>query len=104
MGFRRTPPILTPEIDLGRPVDRAETSAEAALIASLQSIMVEQPDVPAAPRHTRMWRAAPHDDSRNECPSTNSCGYCEYCRNGDLVSCKNQALTGVQVDGVDAVF
>ncbi|MDB5576560.1 MAG: alcohol dehydrogenase [Bradyrhizobium sp.] len=28
-----------------------------------------------------------------------SCGYCEYCRDGDLVNCKNQAFTGVQHDG-----
>ena len=28
-----------------------------------------------------------------------SCGYCEYCRRGDLVSCKNQEFVGVQHDG-----
>jgi alcohol dehydrogenase, propanol-preferring len=28
-----------------------------------------------------------------------SCGYCEYCRDGDLVNCANQAYTGVQHDG-----
>lgn len=28
-----------------------------------------------------------------------SCGYCEYCRDGDLVNCTNQAYTGVQHDG-----
>ena len=28
-----------------------------------------------------------------------SCGYCEYCRDGDLVNCPNQAYTGVQHDG-----
>jgi len=28
-----------------------------------------------------------------------SCGYCEYCRNGDLVNCVNQGYTGVQRDG-----
>ena len=28
-----------------------------------------------------------------------SCGYCEYCRDGDLVNCVNQAFTGVQHDG-----
>jgi propanol-preferring alcohol dehydrogenase len=28
-----------------------------------------------------------------------SCGYCEFCRNGDLVGCQNQSYTGVQVDG-----
>src|SRR5467141_3988364 len=28
-----------------------------------------------------------------------SCGYCEYCRDGDLVNCKNQNYTGVQQDG-----
>jgi Alcohol dehydrogenase GroES-like domain len=28
-----------------------------------------------------------------------SCGYCEFCRNGDLVSCQNQAFTGVHHDG-----
>src|ERR1700721_1685052 len=28
-----------------------------------------------------------------------SCGYCEYCRDGDLVNCTNQAFTGVQHDG-----
>src|SRR6202166_472846 len=28
-----------------------------------------------------------------------SCGYCEYCRDGDLVNCINQGYTGVQHDG-----
>src|SRR6202167_1713017 len=28
-----------------------------------------------------------------------SCGYCEYCRDGDLVNCKYQGYTGVQHDG-----
>src|SRR6202044_782237 len=28
-----------------------------------------------------------------------SCGYCDYCRDGDLVNCKNQSYTGVQHDG-----
>ena len=28
-----------------------------------------------------------------------SCGYCEFCRNGDLVNCRNQAFTGVHSDG-----
>jgi alcohol dehydrogenase, propanol-preferring len=28
-----------------------------------------------------------------------SCGHCLPCRNGDLVSCQNQAYTGVQYDG-----
>jgi propanol-preferring alcohol dehydrogenase len=28
-----------------------------------------------------------------------SCGHCEFCRNGDLVGCQNQAFTGVQIDG-----
>src|SRR5580692_9209568 len=28
-----------------------------------------------------------------------SCGYCGYCRDGDLVNCTNQAYTGVQHDG-----
>jgi D-arabinose 1-dehydrogenase-like Zn-dependent alcohol dehydrogenase len=28
-----------------------------------------------------------------------SCGYCEFCRNGDLVGCQNQPYTGVHVDG-----
>ena len=27
------------------------------------------------------------------------CGYCEFCRNGELVNCKNQGYTGVQQDG-----
>lgn len=27
------------------------------------------------------------------------CGYCEFCRNGDLVNCKNQEFTGVHRDG-----
>lgn len=27
------------------------------------------------------------------------CGFCEYCRNGDLVGCQNQPYTGVHVDG-----
>jgi alcohol dehydrogenase, propanol-preferring len=28
-----------------------------------------------------------------------SCGYCEFCRNGDLVNCRNQEYTGVHNDG-----
>jgi propanol-preferring alcohol dehydrogenase len=28
-----------------------------------------------------------------------NCGYCEYCRDGDLVNCRNQGYTGVQRDG-----
>jgi alcohol dehydrogenase, propanol-preferring len=28
-----------------------------------------------------------------------SCGYCESCRNGDLVNCQNQEYTGVHHDG-----
>jgi propanol-preferring alcohol dehydrogenase len=28
-----------------------------------------------------------------------SCGHCEFCRDGDLVNCKNQGFTGVQHDG-----
>jgi propanol-preferring alcohol dehydrogenase len=28
-----------------------------------------------------------------------SCGYCEFCRNGDLVSCRNQGYTGIHRDG-----
>src|SRR5262244_1807350 len=28
-----------------------------------------------------------------------SCGYCEFCRNGDLVNCRNQEYTGIQHDG-----
>ena len=28
-----------------------------------------------------------------------SCGHCEFCRNGDLVNCQNQAFTGIQHDG-----
>lgn len=28
-----------------------------------------------------------------------SCGYCEFCRNGDLVNCRNQEFTGIQRDG-----
>ena len=28
-----------------------------------------------------------------------SCGYCVYCRDGDLVNCINQGYTGVQHDG-----
>src|SRR5258708_3250178 len=28
-----------------------------------------------------------------------SCGYCVYCRDGDLVNCTNQGYTGVQHDG-----
>lgn len=27
------------------------------------------------------------------------CGYCEFCRNGDLVNCRNQEFTGVHHDG-----
>jgi alcohol dehydrogenase, propanol-preferring len=28
-----------------------------------------------------------------------SCGYCAYCRVGDLVNCKNQGFTGIHSDG-----
>jgi propanol-preferring alcohol dehydrogenase len=28
-----------------------------------------------------------------------SCGYCEFCRNGDLVNCRNQEYTGIHHDG-----
>ena len=28
-----------------------------------------------------------------------SCGHCEFCRNGDLVNCRNQEFTGIQRDG-----
>ena len=28
-----------------------------------------------------------------------SCGYCEFCRNGDLVNCRNQEYTGIHIDG-----
>src|SRR5215469_13259828 len=28
-----------------------------------------------------------------------SCGYCEFCRNGDLVNCLNQEYTGIHSDG-----
>src|SRR6201987_2347258 len=28
-----------------------------------------------------------------------SCGYCEFCRNGDLVNCRNQGYTGIHSDG-----
>src|SRR5262244_1997921 len=28
-----------------------------------------------------------------------SCGYCEFCRNGDLVNCRNQGYTGIDSDG-----
>jgi propanol-preferring alcohol dehydrogenase len=28
-----------------------------------------------------------------------SCGYCEFCRNGDLVNCRNQEFTGIHSDG-----
>lgn len=28
-----------------------------------------------------------------------SCGYCEFCRNGDLVNCRNQGFTGIHRDG-----
>ena len=28
-----------------------------------------------------------------------SCGYCEYCREGDLVNCRNQEFTGIHRDG-----
>jgi alcohol dehydrogenase, propanol-preferring len=27
------------------------------------------------------------------------CGYCEFCRNGDLVNCRNQEYTGIDHDG-----
>jgi propanol-preferring alcohol dehydrogenase len=28
-----------------------------------------------------------------------SCGYCEFCRHGDLVNCRNQEYTGIHYDG-----
>ena len=28
-----------------------------------------------------------------------SCGYCEFCRDGDLVNCRNQGFTGIHRDG-----
>src|SRR5215510_13045544 len=28
-----------------------------------------------------------------------SCGYCEFCRSGDLVNCRNQEYTGIHRDG-----
>lgn len=28
-----------------------------------------------------------------------SCGYCEFCRRGDLINCKNQVLSGIHYDG-----
>jgi propanol-preferring alcohol dehydrogenase len=28
-----------------------------------------------------------------------SCGYCEFCRNGDLVNCRNQEFAGIHDDG-----
>src|SRR5215471_19342098 len=28
-----------------------------------------------------------------------SCGYCEFCRDGDLVSCRNQEYSGIHHDG-----
>ncbi|HTD14933.1 MAG TPA: alcohol dehydrogenase catalytic domain-containing protein, partial [Chthoniobacterales bacterium] len=28
-----------------------------------------------------------------------SCGYCEFCRNGDLVNCRNQEFSGIHSDG-----
>src|SRR6201984_3684574 len=28
-----------------------------------------------------------------------SCGYCEFCRGGDLVNCSNQEFTGIHSDG-----
>jgi propanol-preferring alcohol dehydrogenase len=28
-----------------------------------------------------------------------SCGYCEFCRDGDLVNCRNQEFTGIHSDG-----
>jgi alcohol dehydrogenase, propanol-preferring len=28
-----------------------------------------------------------------------SCGYCEFCRNGELVNCRNQEYTGIHHDG-----
>jgi alcohol dehydrogenase, propanol-preferring len=28
-----------------------------------------------------------------------SCGHCEFCREGDLVNCRNQEFTGIQRDG-----
>lgn len=33
-----------------------------------------------------------------------SCGYCEFCRDGDLVNCRNQTNTGIQQDGGYAEF
>jgi alcohol dehydrogenase, propanol-preferring len=27
------------------------------------------------------------------------CGYCDFCRNGDLVNCRNQEYTGIHQDG-----
>jgi alcohol dehydrogenase, propanol-preferring len=31
-----------------------------------------------------------------------SCGYCKFCRNGDLVNCRNQEYTGIHRDGAYA--
>src|SRR5262249_101477 len=28
-----------------------------------------------------------------------SCGYCEFCRDGDLVNCRKQEFTGIHSDG-----
>ena len=28
-----------------------------------------------------------------------NCGYCEFCRDGDLVNCRNQEFTGIHLDG-----
>ena len=28
-----------------------------------------------------------------------ACGYCEFCRNGEIVNCRNQGYTGVHFDG-----
>lgn len=28
-----------------------------------------------------------------------ACGYCEFCRDGDIVNCRNQGYTGVHTDG-----
>jgi len=28
-----------------------------------------------------------------------SCGYCDFCRRGDLINCKNQVLSGIHYDG-----
>jgi alcohol dehydrogenase, propanol-preferring len=33
-----------------------------------------------------------------------SCGYCEFCRNGDLVNCRNQEFTGIHDGGYAEVM